>query len=351
MDHKIRIALIGCGNIGAVHANAYRAEKDRAEIVACCDVNRERGEAFAARFGIPAFYTDMEEMLAEVRPDAVSVCTWNSAHAPATVCSLRAGAHVLCEKPMAMNTAEALEMERAADQTGKLLMVGFVRRFGNDAAFLKPVIEAKEMGDLYYAKAQYLRGKGYPAGWFGDLKYAGGGPFIDLGVHVIDLVRYLAGNPLPVSAYGVTCRSLSDQRRAWGGGWKSEGVGFAYDCEDSASAIITFENGLRLLVETSYSLDIPEEVNRIELYGTKKSAFLDPSLSYISYPTDNTPRIEHPECEIDGQVFFSREIAHFLDCIEHGTPCRAPARDGVELMRILDAVYESAKTGQTVKIR
>ncbi len=355
-NKKLRVAVIGCGNIANTHAAAYAAHAERIELVACCDINEERGKAFAERYGIPAFYKDMYEMVAEVKPDAVSVCTWNSQHHDAAICALRGGAHVWCEKPMAMNVAEALEMKAVADEMGTLLMVGFVRRFGDDANCLAPAIAKGELGDIYYAKAQYLRCKGHPDGWFGDKSYSGGGPLIDLGVHVIDLVRYVTGLPLPTSAYGMTCSVLPANRRAWGGGWKShsaDDADFKNDIEDNATAIITFDNGTKLLIEASYNLDMLEDINRIELYGTKKAATFSPNLGYCSWSDDGQRVLEEPEGDTvaDFDKMFAAEAGHFVDCCLEGAACRAPAEDGIELMRILDACYESARTGEVVKIR
>ena len=351
---KLKIAIIGTGNIGSTHAAAYRAHPDQAEIVACCDLDQEKAEKYAQRYDIPHVYTDMYEMMRVERPDAVSVCTWNKSHKDAAICALRAGAHVLCEKPMAMNTQQAEEMKAAAQEAGRLLMVGFVRRYGNDAAILKPHIEAGELGEIYYAKAQYLRRKGYPGGWFGDLSYAGGGPLIDLGVHVIDLVKYLAGNPRPVRAYGIACRSLSDHRRSAGGDWPVQSkIAFAYDCEDSAAALITFEGGLQLLVETSYSMDIEQQdINRIELYGTKKSAVFNPELYFHYYDESGNPVSEKEpgETALSFDGLFEKEIGHFLQCVRTGAPCRSTAQDGIDLMKILDAVYLSARTGRAAEI-
>ena len=157
-------------------------------------------------------------MLAENKFDAVEVCTWNSAHAECTIAALNAGANVKCEKPMAMNTQEALAMKETAERNGKLLMVGFVRRHGNDAAAAIDFIDKGYLGDVYFIKASYLRRAGFPGGWFGDKSRSGGGPLIDLGVHVIDLSRYVIGNPKPVSVFGATFNKLGARTNLKTGG-------------------------------------------------------------------------------------------------------------------------------------
>ena len=201
---KLKIAVIGVGNISRNHIDGYLSHPN-VELYALCDINEETLKKKGEKYGITRLYTSEEEMLAQCPEiDAVSVCTWNNGHAPATIMALNAGKHVLCEKPMALNAKEAQEMINAAKKNGKKLMVGFVRRFGNDAAITRDFIDAGDLGELYYAKATYLRRNGCPGGWFSDKARSGGGPLIDLGVHVIDLVRYLMNGPKPVSAYGAT---------------------------------------------------------------------------------------------------------------------------------------------------
>ena len=242
---KTRVAIIGTGGISNMHMGGYKALSDTVEVVACCDIDREKAEKYAAGYGIPAVYESYDEMFEKEKIDAVSVCTWNSAHKGAAIAALRAGANVICEKPMAMNRFEAEEMKKEADKAGRLLMIGFVRRFGRDAQVLKSFIDGGRMGDIYYAKATYLRRNGCPGRWFGDKAYSGGGPLIDLGVHVIDLVRYLAGRPKPTGAYGVTYNNLGCDRASGVTGWVSTSSGgkFGYDVEDFASALIRFEAG------------------------------------------------------------------------------------------------------------
>ena len=190
--NKLKVGIIGVGGISSVHIAGYKACPD-VELYAFCDIDEERLKQKGELHGVTRLFTSAQEMVALPELDMVSVCTWNSAHASCTITALNAGKHVLCEKPMALNTEEALAMQDAAKKNGKLLMIGFVRRFGNDCRIVKDFIDAGDFGDIYYAKATYLRRNGNPGGWFGDKSRSGGGPLIDLGVHVIDLCRYLMG--------------------------------------------------------------------------------------------------------------------------------------------------------------
>ncbi len=351
---KIRIGVIGTGSIAREHLNAY-AKNPHVEIYALCDINEELLKKRGEEYGVTRLYTDCAEMVKLPELDAVSVCTWNSQHAPCAITALSAGKHVLCEKPMALNAEEARAMKEAADRSGKLLMIGFVRRFGNDCAILKDLIEDDQFGEIYYAKATYLRRNGNPGGWFGDKARSGGGPLIDLGVHVIDLARYLLGGPKPVSVYGATFRKLGNRPGVKGGkaylATRSNDTDVC-DVEDLATALIRFDNGAVISVEASFSLNILKPVGNIELFGTKAGAKIDPELEMYSemngYMTNVT--LDMPTAlSFDG--LFAREIDHYVDCVRLGLPCRSPAEDGIILMKILDAIYESAETGHEVMIK
>lgn len=347
----IKVGVIGTGGISGVHLGGY-SRNPNVEIYALCDINEKNLAKRAEEYKVSRTFTDYREMLALKELDAVSVCTWNSAHAECAIAALRAGKHVLCEKPMALNTAQAQEMEKAAKENGKLLMIGFVRRFGNDCAVLKDFIDSGSFGEIYYAKAQYLRRKGCPGGWFGDKSRSGGGPLIDLGVHVIDLCRYLMGGPQPVSVYGATFSKLGDRRHIKDArGYSSTVVSKddIFDVEDMATALIRFDNGAVLSVEASFSLNIEKDVGNIELFGTKAGCKLDPELTIFTDMNDylaNVKLSQSTALSFDG--LFDNEINHFVECIETGKPCRNPAQDGVTLMKILDGIYESARTGHEV---
>lgn len=350
---KIKVGIIGVGGISEFHISGYKRNPN-VELYAFCDINEARLKEKGARHGITRLYTDVNEMLAALPElDAVSVCTWNSAHAPCTIAALRAGKNVLCEKPMALNAEEAIEMEKAAMESGKLLQIGFVRRYGNDCRIIKDFVNNDYFGDIYYAKATYTRRHGCPGGWFSDKSRSGGGPLIDLGVHVIDLARYIAGCPKPVSAYGVTFDKLGSRpeikRRP--GEYSASDSGVLCDVEDFASALIRFDNGFTIGIEASFDQNLPGD-NNIVLLGTKAGATLSPDLKLYTntygYMTNVT--LDMPTAlSFDG--LFENEIDHFVDCVVNGTKCIAPAEDGVILMKILSAIYESARTGHEVIIK
>lgn len=348
---KLKVGIIGTGGISTMHIEAYRNHPD-VELVALCDINepllREKGQ----KYGVENLFTDSARMVRFPGLDAVSVCTWNSAHAECTIQALDAGLHVLCEKPMAVSAEEARRMTDAAKRNGKLLMIGFVRRFGNDCQVLEDFLDRDFFGDVYYAKATYLRRHGCPGGWFGDKSRSGGGPLIDLGVHVIDLCRYLMGNPKPVSVYGATFDHLKNrpglQMRS-GYVSVSKGKDDIFDVEDLASAMIRFDSGAVLSVETSFSLNTKSDSGTVELFGTKAGAKLSPELEIYTQDRGYLTNVGfYDSTALDFDGLFQNEINHFVDCIINGTPCKAPAEDGVQLMRILDAIYESAATGHEV---
>ena len=353
---KLKVAVIGNGGISGVHLRGYSLNPD-VEIYALCDINEERLNRRGDEYHVdPARrFTDVNEMLAACPEiEAVSVCTWNAAHAQCAIAALNAGKHVLCEKPMAMTVEEAEAMQAAAEKNNRLLMIGFVRRFGNDCAIMKDFIDTGYFGDIYYAKATYLRRKGCPGGWFGDKARSGGGPLIDLGVHIIDLCRYLMGNPKPVSVYGATFNKLGNRSNI-----KSK-AGYIsqtrenediFNVEDLATAMIRFDNGSVLQIEASFSLNIEKDEGVLQFFGTKAGAKLDPELTIYSEMNDymtNVKLANSTALSFDG--LFENEINHFVECVRTGKPCRNPAQDGVTLMKILTGIYKSAETGHEVLI-
>ena len=348
---KVKLAIIGAGNIANAHLEAYQKVAD-VEIYAACDINPARLAKTCDRFGIERRYTDVDTMLAELPElDAADVCVWNCNHAECSIKALNAGLHVLCEKPMAYTAKEAEAMKEAADRNGKLLMIGFVLRFSDDAKIAMDFIEKDYLGEIYYAKAQYVRRHGNPGGWFGDKARSGGGPIIDLGVHVIDLTRYLMGNPKPVSVYAVASQRLGDRKFIkTGPGWVPEDAKEDDVCtvEDFATALIRYDNGACTFLETSYDIN-GEDIGKKQLFGTKGGMDLSNGVKIYTTVNDYMADIDVKTANLKGgKDMFVAEMSHFIDCVKNGTECRAKAEDGIAVMKILDAIYESARTGHEV---
>ena len=347
---KINVAIIGCGSISNMHTKNY-LKNENVNVVAACDINMDRVQAYCEKYDIPKYYTDYKELLKDESIDAVSVCTWNNFHAPISIDALNSGKDVLCEKPLAMNMQQALEIQEAAKKNNKLLMVGFVRRFGRNTKILNDFVKKGFMGDIYYAKTGCLRRNGNPTGWFSDSAKSGGGPLIDLGVHMIDLCRYLMGKPIAVNVFGATNNQLGPRLDVkMVDRYSPVDKGTLSNVEDFAKAMIRFDNGAILSVEVSFSMHLKEDVLFCELYGTKAGATIEPGLEIFSnidgYNVDITPKYTKESDYFN--AIFVEEINHFVDCLANGTTCINPVEDGVELMRILDAIYESAATKKEV---
>ncbi len=347
---KIKIGIIGVGGISHEHIQGYLSN-EKVELYAFCDIDENTLKKAGEKYSITRLYTDIDEMLKLDEIDAVSVCVWNSAHAPCSIKALNAGKHVLCEKPMSICEADAIKMKEAADKNNKLLMIGFVRRHGNDCKILKDFIDTDYFGELYYSKATYMRRNGNPGGWFGDKSRSGGGPLIDLGVHVTDLVWYLLGKPKPVSVYGATFKKLlnrshlNDKK-----GYVSHTSGdVVCDVEDIATALIRFENGAVLSLEASFSLNTKSDTGTVEIFGTKGGAKLYPQIEIYSEINNYMVDVNFAsDTALSFDGLFKNEINHFVDCVTDNIPCIAPAEDGIMIMKILDAIYKSAETGHEV---
>ncbi len=355
MSKKVKIAMIGAGNIAGAHLDAYKRVPN-AEIYAICDINPDRLKETGERFGITRCYNDVDSMLADcgAELDAADVCVWNCNHAECAIKALNAGLHVLCEKPMAYNTEQAIAMKEAADRNGKLLMIGFVLRFSNDAKIAKDFIDNGYLGDIYYSRAQYVRRHGNPGGWFADKARSGGGPVIDLGVHVIDLTRYLMGSPKPVSVFATVQTKLGKRDYLKTNvGWIPRDAKPDDPCtvEDFASALIRYDNGATTLLETAYSFNGEDQAKR-QLYGTKGGMDLSSGVKLYTECNDFLADVNvHTANYKDSEDSFVAEMAHFVDCVANGTECRAKAEDGIMVMKILDAIYESGRTGHEVIIK
>ncbi len=249
----LRVVVIGLGTISDMHVKSY-AENKEAELFGLCDVNQDRAKAKAALYNVKHVFTDPDDVFLNPEVDAVSICTWNKTHAQLAIRALSAGKHVLVEKPLAMTVKEAEDVQQAVNESGSILQVGYVRRFGTNAQVLKTFIDEGKLGDIYYAKASLLRRIGNPGGWFSDKERSGGGPLIDLGVHIIDSCWYLMGRPKVKSISGHVYDKLGNRSNIKNLSFykTADYNSSANTVEDLANALITFENGSSLMVDVSY---------------------------------------------------------------------------------------------------
>jgi len=356
MSTKLNVGAVGIGGIwNAVHAPAWLASAD-AKLVAVCDIKVEKAKAFADKHGITQVFADYRELLAIKKIDVVDICTSNRFHSEIAVAALEAGKHVFCEKPDAINVSEAQRMADAAKASGKRLMTMRNNRFMRASQFLKRYADAGGFGEIYTGRCGWVRRRGIPGkgGWFTTKELSGGGPLIDLGVHMIDVAIWLMGNPRPVAVVGSTyCKfatldAPSDSAHAAFGEAK---LGGTFDVEDLATGFVKFENGASLQIEFSWASNIEEELRFVELRGTKAGANLrNESVELYTEMhgqlVDIKPRFSGQEPQHHGEA-----IRHFIDVVlgRNDKPTIKP-QDGVHMIQILSAIYESAQSGREVRL-
>lgn len=348
-EKKLRIAFIGAGGIAGAHMRCFQ-EMDDVDMVAMADISEAALESRSKEYGIADCFADYETMLGRVMPDAVSVCTPNGLHAPATIASLSAGAHVIVEKPMAMNAREATAMLDAARNHGRKLVIGFQHRFDPKTRFIKNAVDSGRLGRILFARVQALRRRGIPNwGVFGRKELQGGGPLVDIGVHVLEAVHYIMGSPGPVAASGNVFTYLGDRKPEtvcrWPD-WDHE----TYTVEDLAVGQVRFEDGAVIHVESSFAAHVKADVWNFELMGEKGGVTWDP----LTIARDdngymiNTEPGWLPKSEF-GSVFAAK-LRNFVDHVLDDKPTLAPAEHGLMVQKMMDGIYESAEKGREVDI-
>lgn len=349
----LKVGIIGGGSISEFHLKPY-FENPNVKIVAICDSDERRLHDLGEKYFVENLYLEVNEFLANEQIDAVSICTWNNSHAEIAIKALQKNKHVLLEKPLSLTLDEAYAVEAAVKESKKILQVGYVRRFATNVGVLKKFIDAGELGEIYYAKASCIRRLGNPGGWFSDLKKSGGGPLIDLGTHMIDLCWYLMGKPKPVSVSGNTYKKLGNRSHIQNlSFYKAADYNAEHnDVEDLANALIRFENGASLYVDVSFTLHAKQDEVSVKLYGENGGAEVEPELAIVKEQHETilniTPQIDLLSFDFAGS--FINEINHFVDCCMNNVQPISTVEDGIEVTKMLTAIYESAATNQEIKL-
>lgn len=342
----LKVGVIGTGGIfKGAHLPGWLSHKE-VEIVAFCDSFMASAEAAAQDFPDARVYDSYVELLDDPSIDIVGISTPNLFHSEIAIAALRKGKHVFCEKPDAVNPAEAQKMADIARESGKLLMTMRNNRFSEEAKFAKKLIEKGELGDLYMGRCGWIRRRGIPGrgGWFTTKELSGGGPLIDLGVHMIDMAMWLSGNPKPVTVSGATYRKFADRPDADGNIPKG-----TFDVEDLAAGFIRFDNGASLQIEFSWASHIEEEKKFLEWRGTEGGfSLVNDKLSLFTEKegvlVDQRPKFSN------AAIPHTANIRHFVECVlGRETPTITPEH-GVDMIKILCAIYESAERGREIAL-
>jgi predicted dehydrogenase len=362
MAKKVRAGVIGVG-IGKYHLEGYQSHPD-AEVVALVDLREDALQAAACKYGVANAFTDHHQMLKMKEVDCVSVCVPNKFHMPLVMDCLKAGKHVLTEKPLARNAAEGQKMVDAAKAARKLLMIQFNNRFRPESQLLKSYIDAGDLGDIYFARCGWLRRNGIPGwgNWFTTRELAGGGPLIDLAVHMLDLTMWFMGNPQPETVLASTYSVFGPKMEALGP-WGTPNPKGVYDVEDMAVAMIKFANGATIALEASWASRCKREWVYSTLMGKQAGASLERVFAVDGIDDTSvdtlelyTQRYDQP---VNQSLIFPADeamgrhsaVMHFVDSIVSGKQPISPGTDGLRIMKILDAAYKSAQTGKAVTIK
>jgi predicted dehydrogenase len=334
---SLKIAFTGAGYIANIHAQAAQNQPD-VELAAVVEKYSDKSEAFSEKFGVKCCYTSVEQLLDEGGVNALVICTPNFLHAPQAIAALERGVHVMVEKPMAMNAAEAEEMCKAAQKSRATLMVAHCWRFDEDVLWLRG--QSGKLGNIIRTKGYGVHTHWGPSGWFTQKELAGGGAMADMGIHALDTARFLLGDPQPVSVYANIGTYYKD-----------------FDVDDTGVIIVTWNNGATSYIESGWwqpHSDGPEAAT--QLYGTQGFGQLFPTK--LELPNAKEEKLdvinsgfEFPRAEHCPQSMYDVQMAYFIECIQSGETPIPGGAEGLVNMKVIDAAYESARTGKVAVIK
>jgi predicted dehydrogenase len=340
------------GWAGHQHADAY-AELPGVELAGIAGLEEPVRAALARKHGVERHVADWQELLEDDSLDVVSVAVPTFLHHPITVAALEKGLHVLCEKPIARTVQEADEMVQAAQRSGRVLDVAFNHRRRGDIETLKAVVDSGRLGRIYYAKAWWLRRTGIPTlgSWFTSAEQAGGGPLLDIGIHVLDYALYLLGQPGVSTVTASTYDLLGTA--GFGGSPESDKTGDAgrFDVEDLATAFLRLDDGATLLLEASWATHrTAGDEFGVTLFGTEGGA----DLRVVDMEPVGTLKVFTDEHGVAAETIFSPPagrghvavVERFLERVRAGGA--ADGETAATLARIVDACYRSARDRREV---
>ncbi|MBT3272633.1 MAG: Gfo/Idh/MocA family oxidoreductase [Spirochaetales bacterium] len=347
----MKIGVIGAGAISKSHCSGAASHAD-AELAAIADSNESRAEDIRAEFKIPKKYSSIDEILADKDIDAISIALPTFLHAPAAIQALKAGKHVLLDKPFAMNKTEAANVIETAKSAGKVLCVGMNQRFAADSQTIRTIADRGDLGEIYHGRAYWLRRAGIPklGTWFGSKAKSGGGALLDIGVHAMDLCLSLMGNFEPETVSGFSHTKFGNRGLGEGGWGKSDREETVFDVDDFSGALIKLRGGATLQLEVSWARhQESSSENNVELFGTEGGAQVYPAkvFRYSQVPGEyevvepQGVNIKYPHCD---------RVQNWIDAILGKAELECKPEQSLAVQKIIDGIYESAKSGREVVI-
>ncbi|AQQ51854.1 Gfo/Idh/MocA family protein [Planococcus lenghuensis] len=343
---KLKVGIAGPGGIAKnAHIPGYQQHRE-AEVTAVFSRSVERAAAAARKFSIPQAYNDYSDMLNRAELDAVSICVPNKFHAEMTIQALEAGCHVFCEKPPAMSADEVRKMQQVAERTGKVLTFNLHNRHSREVQAIRSCGAAGELGHIYAARVHALRRRGIP-GWgvFTDKELQGGGPLIDIGVHMLDTALYLMDYPEPDTVLAVSHQQIGPRTDA---GLMGQWNPATFSVEDALMGLIRFKDGQSLVIETSFALNMEQaEQTQVELFGDRGGAAVFPPRLFQD-KAGQPSNTEFPFLK-NGNMS-ERSVADFVEsCFGRKEPL-VKVEEAVRLQQLIDALYQSADCGKAISI-
>ena len=349
MTKQLNVGIIGVGGIAKAHMPGWAAST-HAQVVAGCDVDQAALVAWGEKHEIKQLTTDADILFNDPNIDIIDVCVPNRYHAPLTIAALEAGKHVLCEKPLAITPAEVQQMIAARDQAGKLLMTAQHFRFEGAAQAMKAEIDTGVLGDVYHARAWFLRRAWLPLRpGFALKENSGGGVALDVGVHILDLALWLMGNPQPVSVSGVARTELAHQPDSFSL-WHGGDIPETFDLDEFTAAFVRFANGSTLTLEASWLLhhDVNGETVEVWLYGTEGGCHY-PSATFLASNGQTQQHYKRTLQLVDNALRpHTQECIDFAQAIVEGAPSPVPAEQSLQVIQILDGIYRSQSAGREI---
>jgi predicted dehydrogenase len=347
---EVRFGFIGAGQIAYYAAEAVMRHPD-ARLIGIQDLSLDRLKTMQKKYSLQYAHEKVEDLLANKSIDAVYIAVPNKFHIPLTIQALEAGKHVLLEKPFAMNAEEATKAIAIAEKAGLVLTLGMNQRFTADSQKIKRLVNQGVLGEIYHAKAYWVRRTGIPklGTWFGNREVAGGGCLYDIGVHMLDLCLYTINNFEAVSVTGATYTKFGNRGLGEGNWGLSDRMDAPFDVDDFATALIRLANGATVSLDTSWACH--QAVNNregVDLFGTEGGASLRPAKLFRGSAGLPATYEIVDELKVALQMPHQDRFHNFINHLLGKEELCVTAQQALAVQKILDAIAESSRTGKEV---